>query len=391
MKTNKYLFISRKSSHYKYYQKLVRYLGDESQLAVIKFGVFPRLKYLSMTNQLDMEQLVGVHIKRKLARYAFLKNSVVVTKLLTAFYRLLEKCRASYYFQLFLNNDVDTIVVCNGMKQPNKTPYEVAKLCGKNTMLFENGLLPNTTVLDPQGVNALNSLPRDPSFYMKYECENNILHSQLVVREPHKSRKVAAEQNQQVLPEKYVFVPFQVPSDTQIVCHSPWIDSMESFYSVIDQCVQSIESKLGLLPFKFVIKEHPSWPKSFTNLHFKNSNIIFANEHNTQQLIENSMAVLTINSTEGVEGLLLGKKVITLGDAFINIDGLVTHCNEIEALQNCLLKMEELPFNKELVTKFLTYLRNKYLIQQAWSSVTDDSTTHFRQVQSRLENSIAVG
>ena len=37
---------------------------------------------------------------------------------------------------------------------------------------------------------------------------------------------------------------------------------------------------------------------------------MFANEINTQEFIEQSAAVITINSTVGFEALLLGKKVV---------------------------------------------------------------------------------
>lgn len=377
----KYLFISRKSSHYRYYQKLIAYLGNSASLHQLKTFVFPRFSQWEKLKQLDIDDLVEVHLKRKQVRHPILKRSQFLHGLVQSFYRFREKSRASYYFQLFENHPCETVVLWNGMKQPNRTPYVVAKAAGKKTQLFENGLLPNTTVLDPKGVNAFNSLPRTSDYYMNWTGKVEFKDKQLVVRKPHKNRKVTAEEVQ--TPERYIFVPFQVPNDTQIVCHSPWVPDMEAFYAKLESALTYLKDQPNWKPFKFVIKEHPSWPRSFKNLHDKNPEILFANNNNTQELIENSLAVMTINSTVGIEALLLEKTVITLGNAFFNIDGLVHHCASQDALNLSLLTIEQQSVNVELVEKFLSYVREEYSLPQSWNNLTDQGS-HFNAVAARL-------
>ncbi len=374
----KYLFISRVSSHYRYYQKLVAFIGESSRLEKIKMLTLPRFKHLKSASKLDLDELVNVHVARKKVRHPILFGNSITFALLKSAYKLIEVCRASYYFSYFSSHQIENLIIWNGQKQPNKTPYTVAKVLGINTHLFENGLLPKTTVLDPKGVNALNSLPRDAEFYKSWQPQELNLSQQLEVRENHKHRQ--SEGSQTALPQKYVFVPFQVPNDTQIICHSPWIQSMEDFYGVLENALAALPQDV-----LFVVKEHPTWPRSFSKLHHKNSRILFANDNNTQQLIEQAQAVVTINSTVGIESLLLEKQVITLGNTFLNIPGLVHHCDDISQFRSTLYNLEQLSNDAELRTKFLGYLQQEYLIAQRWDQL-EQPEQHFQQVLDRLNN-----
>lgn len=381
MSKPKYLFISRKSSHYKYYKKLVAFLGSDAQVAVLKRFAWPRLTQMDKVNKLDIDDLVDVHMCRKEVRHPILQKSTLLNRFVRGLYALRERARASYYFSYFESHPCETVIMWNGMKQPNRTPYVVAKAVGKKTQLFENGLLPNTTTLDAIGVNAHNSVPRDAEFYRQWPGEVKAEDKTLVVRAAHKQRKTGEQKAE--LPERYIFVPFQVPNDTQVVCHSPWITSMEAFHQALVSALSELKQDPQWHSFKFVIKEHPSWPRSFSELHNKHPDIIFANDNNTQTLIENALAVITINSTVGIESLLLDKCVITLGNAFFNIDGLVHHCPNQQMLNQTLSSIEQQNVDLDLVHRFLSYLKSEYLLPQSWSNITD-ADEHFNAVKQRL-------
>ena len=380
-----YLFISRKSSHYLYYQKLVSYLGPSAELHQLKRFVVPRLQQLQKVNKLDINDLVDVHIRRKEVRHPVITKWQWLKKIVRSFYLAREKARASYYFSLYESHPCETVILWNGMKQPNRTPYIVAKAAGKKVMLFENGLLPNTTVLDPKGVNAVSSVPRDKTFYTDSRREKVDLPDNLVVRAPHKNR---GEQSKVSLPQQFIFVPFQVPNDTQVVCHSPWVKSMEHFFSVLEDALNFLQSKSTAGDYKFVIKEHPSWPRNFEQLYNRNPSIMFANEHNTQELITKAKAVITINSTIGLESLLFNKKVITVGNSFLNIDGLVQHCSNQDSLNNALLTIDTFDIDENLKEQFLAFISQEYLLPGAWHSVNEqDDLVHFEAVKERLNKS----
>lgn len=379
----KYLFISRKSSHFRYYQRLVNDLGEEAALVKLKRFTFPRFKYSKDISNLDLNDLVDVHVRRKQVRYPWLDNNPTLQTVLKRLYIIREWCRASYYFSLFDKHPCTTVILWNGMKQPNRTPYIVAMACGKKTQLFENGVLPNTTTLDPKGVNAMNSMPRDADFYRNWHGKVKRITPQLVPRQAHKKRKVTGKDID--LPKRYIFVPFQVPNDTQVVCHSSWVKTMPAFYKVLEDALGYLNECEQWQKFTFVVKEHPSWPHSFTELHQRNSDIIFANDNNTQDLITSALAVVTLNSTVGIEALLLGKKVITLGDAFFNIEGLVSHCANQQQFNQALQYIEHTQVESDLVEGFLGYLENEYLIPQSWSNSTLEQS-HFDAVKRKLKS-----
>ena len=120
-----------------------------------------------------------------------------------------------------------------------------------------------------------------------------------------------------------------------------------------------------------VFKTHPSWPKDFSHLTHREQNIYFANNNDTQQLIEKANAVITINSTVGIESLLLDTQVITLGNACYKIDALVTHaCNSSE-LVAAFSNLANWQPDETLRTGFLNYLKIIYTLPQRWSAADD--------------------
>ena len=117
--------------------------------------------------------------------------------------------------------------------------------------------------------------------------------------------------------------------------------------------------------YHFVLKEHPSSSINYPDLQKKvekTHNISFHNAYQTQELIENSSAVITVNSTVGVESLLFHKKVIVLGNAFYGIDGISLTVNSVDSLSEVVSNLDSLEFNTRLVDNFLQYLYYEYLI-----------------------------
>jgi|TARA_Y100000296_G_scaffold86525_1_gene126580 capsular polysaccharide export protein len=238
---------------------------------------------------------------------------------------------------------------------------------------FENGGLPRTTTVDSLGVNYSSSIPRDPKFYNQYRIENVELPKQLIER---KSKKKISADSPTDLPERFIFVPFQVDSDIQIVEYSPWIHNMKQFYNTVVELKRVYGEKIP----KIVIKEHPSSVNDYSFLHTIGDDIIFRNSVSTQDLIERSELVITINSSVGLEAILLNKPVIALGNAFYNIDGLVDVAEDfpqlIKACENYQKPLEPLRSN------FLSYLYNEYYVEGDWRVASED---HISSMISRLD------
>ncbi len=278
-------------------------------------------------------------------------------------------------YHIIREENPDFIILWNGKKFHQAIVAEVAKVLEKRVVYFENGLLPDTTQMDFQGVNFSNSVPRDRRFY-----ENLYFDSRCQLPEKLFPRKSVYRyiHTTDSLPEKYIFVPFQVVYDTQIIQHSPWISDMYDLYHILEE----VSQKLKIF---FVIKQHPSdRVASYDDLSAKSRFILFSDEP-TQTLIEKAEAVVTINSTVGIEALLFHKKVIVLGEAFYSINGIVKQANDIGVFIDILSKLDLWHVETKLIEKFLKYLYCRYLIPKSWKEPDEN---HFKKIEKRLKKAM---
>jgi len=259
------------------------------------------------------------------------------------------------------------IGIWNGIKYPQ---FMINEFSTKK-IYFENGFLPNTTQADCKGVNALNSVPREKEFYEKLNYYQKSLPTTLISRPP--VRRLDGSKID--LNKEYVFIPLQVNYDSQIIYFSPWIKSMQQFFEVINSIANEFD-------FDFIFKAHPSDKvTNYQNLIKKaKKNVLFATNP-TQELIKNAKAIITINSSVGIESLLFEKKVITLGDAFYNIKGIVKHATSKEELINILKNLNNWEIDKKLIKNFLGYLYYEYLIPSSWKNPTKE---HFKKLTNRI-------
>ncbi|WLH13269.1 capsular biosynthesis protein [Pseudomonas hefeiensis] len=230
---------------------------------------------------------------------------------------------------------------------------------GCKTFFFENGLLPDTTTVDPQGVNFLNTVPREVDFYLNYpySVPDDQSAPVLIPRKPRASGPPPI-----VLPEQFIFIPFQDDRDSQVRLFSPWVRNMQEMFTLGER----LANETGLT---VVFKEHPSSRQHYPELHERtHAHLLFANGNPTQQLIEASQFVVTLNSTVGLEALLLGKPVLTLGQAFFNIEGLVMHADNAEQLMGLARAFPQWPLNDRLRRNFLHYLSEHYCIKGGWKN-----------------------
>lgn len=125
----------------------------------------------------------------------------------------------------------------------------------------------------------------------------------------------------------------------------------------------------------FIFKEHPSSIKSYPKLHKQTtSKIFFANGNTTQELIENAKAIITVNSTVGIEALLFKKRVIILGDAFYKIEDITKWATNKNELINILKDLDNWKIDNNLIENFLKYLHYDYL-----TDIHKDISCFFRE------------
>ena len=345
----KVLLFAIRSSHKKFFTELKKEDADFFKIVFPKYRWSFSLKGLKDFKHINLEPAIHFAIEEFRVKVTPLPRWV-----LTLYFKALSFFYYLKYYSL-IDDRYDAMLLWNGGKCRQRVAIEIAKLYGIKTIFFENGLLPNRLVLDTKGINAENSVPRDRDFFENYSNDLE-LPDTLSPRRPKNQKKF--ETSLEPLPKEFIFVPFQVDSDTQIITNSRWIQNMREFFDIIE--------KLSLVTdYQFIIKEHPSSSRNYDDLHERVKgieNLRFANGYATQELIEKSLAVITINSTVGVESLLFQKRVVVLGDAFYRIDGVTKRADNQEMLEEVITNLDSWSFDNVLVEKFLKYLYYDYLI-----------------------------
>lgn len=295
------------------------------------------------------------------------------------FYFITAWFRYAQAISLLKANLPDAVILWNGSKWHQFMVKQIAQDCQVKTIFFENGGLPDTTTVDDKGVNAENSVPRFPEFYRQYQAVNSMPQNEIKLEV--RQQKISRQEKSLGEDEKqYIFVPFQVDSDTQILLHSPWIKNMEQLWQLLDGLTEQLS-----VDQVFVVKEHPSSVNDYSYLHDRNPKILFSTD-STQQLIEQAQQVWTINSSVGLEAILIDKPVVVLGDAFYAIPGVAQTVKSSEELS--FLCSQEPLFDQKLRKQFLNYLRSEYYLPGNWRSESKD---HFVKVVERVSHYLTCG
>ncbi|WP_010138515.1 capsular polysaccharide export protein, LipB/KpsS family [Oceanicola sp. S124] len=254
--------------------------------------------------------------------------------------------------------DPEVVVVYNGSVHPESVLAEVSR--GRPRVFIEAGFFPKTLQIDPEGLNGANSVPRDPAFYL----DDSRDFAAGGYPDAVNNRASKARHDAVALEPGYVFVPFQVPSDMQVTLHSPWVRDMGAFLDVICDLADRHPDE------HFVIKEHPSFKLSVAGRR-SHPRVTFANGNVTSELIRDARAVITLNSTVGIEALLLERPVITLGAACYNIEGLVQHAPDAAGL-DAAIAARDWQADPRLVRQFIGYLWNDYLVHGSYAELPAD-------------------
>ena len=265
------------------------------------------------------------------------------------------------------------MAIWNGLKFRQRSAIAAADSLKIKTIYMENGLLPGMTTIDAQGINFLNSVPRDAQAFKDLApIDLKPLNKDIT---KHFSKRPSR------LPERYIFVPFQVNTDSQVVLFSPWIKDM---FDLVEQFSAAADQLGNEMP-NIVFKPHPACDQGYDNLRLRyqeHEKIHFASDIPTQVLIQHAKAVATINSTVGIESLLVEKKLIVLGNAFYNYPEAALDAGSFEALIEALRNINDWQPNHIFVQKLFNFLVNKYQLAGRWQ---DADLAHIENCATKLQ------
>jgi len=158
------------------------------------------------------------------------------------------------------------------------------------------------------------------------------------------------------LPEKFILLILQVPVDAQMIEHSP---NFVSFGKMISKIFESIPPE-----YELIIREHPQYKGRYSSdvyTYMSENNISTANAVNLKELLKKSSVVVVNNSTVGVEAILEGKKVVTLGNSIYSHRGITFDFDPDVSLGHLINKALRTELDHQKVDSFLYYLLCCYL------------------------------
>jgi len=253
-------------------------------------------------------------------------------------------------------------VAWNGMTGTRRVFLEGARDAGAAALHAELAPFPGRVTLDPAGVNAAADLPRDPAFYQAWAAADPARRSEawrrlgagLTARAPRRGRPARAAPPP---PEgRFLFVPLQVPNDSQITLFGGWTGSVAGMLAALAEASAALPEGWHLR-----LKEHPSARLSLARdlaaaAARAPGRIVADNAGDSFALLAASQGVVTINSSMGLQGFFFDKPVIVLGEAFWALPGLVQRAGSAGDLARLLAAPAALGFDPALRAAFMTYL-----------------------------------
>ena len=246
-------------------------------------------------------------------------------------------------------------VAWNGLTGGRKLFLDAARDAGAAVLHAELAPLPGRITLDPEGVNAEGSVPRDPEFYRDQPVADWRAMGAALVARP--SRRADVQQGDSALPDTpFLFCPLQVPDDSQVRLFAGWCGDYAGFVAALTQAVQHLPPGWHLR-----LKEHPSAKQSLADLLaplLATGRAVLDNATDSFAQVAAAQRVVTLNSSMGLQAFFHDKEVITLGRAFFALPGLVTPCAAQSEVNAAFAAPQ--PFDADLRARFMSWLGTEY-------------------------------
>lgn len=371
------LFLYRTAKKKRYFTALSEYALTTLHCEVQSYHALPSVRPVV----LNMQQLNEIVFKAEQELYhakdeAWQTVKVFLRPILVA--QIKKMYSRLFYF--LSEKQPKLLAIWNGHKWQDNVLHAVNKHFKIPIAYFENGVLPNSTTMDFRGINALNSVPREVSFYEQLAQTDLAYSCQIVGRTYKKKKPKESKKSKFSLPDNYLLVPFQKDRDSQILDNSTWIKSMSQMFAVLVKALELSDRD----DLHIVFREHPSAKTKYSALHqlaAKHPRICFDQQSDLSDIITQAEAVVTVNSSVGLESLLLNTKVITLGDAFYNITPLVLSAASTSELATQINRLCRFTIDQLLLQKFVAYLAHEYVISEDWKK---PGTQHFQDIEQRF-------
>ncbi|MCV2881688.1 capsular biosynthesis protein [Actibacterium sp. XHP0104] len=263
----------------------------------------------------------------------------------------------------------DRVAMCwNGITGSRRAFMEGARDAGAARLYAELAPFPGRITLDHTGVNALNSVPRDAGWFAEWAGDDDArngegwraLGANLTARTSRRADVGQGDAGALADAGKFLFVPLQVPNDSQITLFAGWVQSVPGMLAALANAARHLPDGWHIR-----VKEHPSAKTSLAEplaraVADAGGRIIIDNQTDTFAQVAASGGVITINSSVGLQAFFHDRPVIVLGQAFFAQSGLVTVADSARALQDALHAPESLSFDPQFRARFMNFLDGEY-------------------------------
>ncbi len=321
---------------------------------------------------------------------------------------------------LLQSGRVDAIFLWNGSGVYATAAALLAGRWNIATIFGENGYLPGTLQIDPQGVNQRASICGDVAREyattvpgaserraflqakqdyvsgrcVQYSAPDRRIHASLVAKFHERSANLLAgrsklrwrrpknrgiPQRLGALPERFVLLPMQVVKDSQLLCHSPLVaNDLPLLVRRVREALRTVAPECRL-----VVKLHPAERVAdYARLARELDDVLFVARQDVRELLAAAEAVITVNSTVGFEALLYEKNVLMVGENFYRVEGVVHALDSLDELPSQLHAALTQQPDLERLENFLANVYAHYFVKASWK---DYSAQSLQNVAQRIE------
>jgi capsular polysaccharide export protein len=255
--------------------------------------------------------------------------------------------------RLFARHPGAVAVAWNGLGGSRLAFLLAARDAGLSTLACELAPFPDRITIDPLGVNAESLVARTDDFGTDASDAWRAMGQGLTARA---SRRADVGQAQGAPEGDYLFCPLQVPDDSQVTLFAGWCGGMPGFLSALTQAAAHLPQGWHLR-----VKEHPSarQPLNLTAL-VATGRVVVDNATDSFAQLAAARAVVTLNSSMGLQAFFHDKPVLTLGRAFWARPGLANPVTDQTALNASFAAPDSLTFDAASRARFMNWLDRHY-------------------------------
>ena len=255
--------------------------------------------------------------------------------------------------RLFQRHPDAVAVAWNGLGGSRQAFLLAARDAGLGSLACELAPFPDRITVDPLAVNAEGlAMVADVSGLDAGDGWRAM--AQGLTARPSRRADVGQEAG---LPEgRYLFCPLQVPGDSQVTLFAGWTGGMAGFLAALARAARHLPDGWHLR-----VKEHPSARQALDlGALVATGRVVVDNATDSLAQVAGCAAVVTLNSSMGLQAFFSDKPVVVLGRAFWARAGMVTVASDQGALDAAFAGPDSLGFDPDLRARFMNWLDQVY-------------------------------